>query len=245
MGALRDPGRLLVAWEDAAGAPPVARGTVLVHRAGLVDDVDTALDLPIGAVASLAARLYAEEFGAVVSGILTCHSCEQRLDVELPMDSVVAASQDESVGAESAVALSGGRRLLVRAPTTRDLVAAGGSHDPARELLNRCVRAEDNAPVDADGLDDAALTLVDAAAEELAGSAAVVVRTACPSCGTEVAAPLDVAALLWDRVAYAAPAILAEVAELAAAFGWAEAEVLALTPVRRRTYLELARGGAR
>jgi hypothetical protein len=244
MGALGDPGRLLVAWEDAAGVPPVARGTVLVHRAGLVDDLDTALDLPIGAVASLAARLYAEEFGDVVPGILTCHSCGQRLDVELPMDSVVA-SQDESVGAESAVALAGGRRLLVRAPTTRDLVAACGSHDPARELLNRCVRAEDNAPVDADGLDDAALTVVDAAAEELAGSAAVVVRTACPSCGTEVAAPLDVAALLWDRVAYAAPAILAEVAELAAAFGWAEAEVLALTPIRRRTYLELARGGAR
>ena len=69
------------------------------------------------------------------------------------------------------------------------------------------------------------------------------VRASCPECGADVGAPLDVGALLWDRVARAAGEALHEVAELAAAFGWSEADVLGLTPLRRRAYLELVRGG--
>jgi hypothetical protein len=39
------------------------------------------------------------------------------------------------------------------------------------------------------------------------------------------------------------PSVLAEIAELAAAFAWSEAEILALSPPRRRAYLELLRAG--
>jgi len=35
--------------------------------------------------------------------------------------------------------------------------------------------------------------------------------------------------------------LLGDVAELAAAFGWSESEVLALSEARRRAYLDLAR----
>ena len=38
----------------------------------------------------------------------------------------------------------------------------------------------------------------------------------------------------------AAPALLRDVATLAAAFGWSEREILALPAVRRRAYLQLA-----
>jgi hypothetical protein len=85
------------------------------------------------------------------------------------------------------------------------------------------------------------MAAVDAAAEDLAGSAAVLLRSACPHCGSEVSADVDVPGLLWQRVAEAVPVVLAEVAELAASFGWSEADILAMTATRRNAYLGIAR----
>jgi hypothetical protein len=216
---LRDPARLLSAWDAAAGLPRAARGASLA---------DAALDLPISDAAALALQAYADAFGATADCVLECPACGQELDVSVPL-----AELDARGGGEAAVA-----ELTVRAPTTRDLLAARDGD----ELLARCV-SEDGAPVDPAALDGERRDAVDAAAEDLAGLAAIVVRAECPDCGAEASAPLDPGLLLWERVASAVPAALGEVAELALAFGWSEREVLALTPLRRRAYLELARGG--
>ena len=237
--SLRTRAGLLAAWEATVAAPELARGSALVAAAGLADDLAAALDLPVGKSAALAARLHADAFGGEVEGLVTCERCGMLLDVSVPLAGLPAAHGDATV-----VVAPDGAELRVRAPTTRDLLAARDSPDPARALLAACVTGEDGAPADHEALGDAALALVDGAAEELAGAAATVVRVACPECGADVAAPLDVGALLAERVERAAGEALADVAELAAAFGWSEAEVLALTPLRRRAYVELARGAS-
>ncbi len=219
---LRDPAQLLSAWEAAAGLPRAARGVGVVQAAGLVEDMDAALDLPISDAAALAIRVQVEAFGATVDGVLDCAACGQELDVEVPL-----AELGSGGGASTRVG-----DLAVRAPTTRDLLEARDGE----ELLERCVG------VGAGSLDGEVRAAVEAAAEELAGPAGVVVRAECPECGATVSAPLDPGALLWERVAAAVPAALAEVAELASAFGWSETEVLGLSPRRRRAYLELVRG---
>jgi hypothetical protein len=238
-GALRDRAGLLSAWEAAAALPPVARAAALVERAGLVDDLDAALDLPVGEGAALAVRLHADAFGDVADGVATCEACATVLDVTVPLTALAAPPEEAA-----RVVGHGDRQLRVRAPTTRDLLAVRDVIDPARALLGACVTQADGAPADPAALDDELLGLVDDAAEELAGIAATIVRVTCPECGASVAAPLDVGALLWERVERAAEEALLEVAELAAAYGWSEAQVLALTPTRRRAYVELARGGS-
>jgi hypothetical protein len=230
--------QLLSAWEAAATLPPAARAAALLERAGLVDGRDAALDLPVGVCAALASRLYADTFGEVLDGLVTCPACTTVLDVTVPLRGL-----PDAPGEPTTVVAPGGRELRVRAPTTRDLVVAGGRADPARALMAACVSDAAGAPADPDELGGEALDLVDAVAEELAGAAGVVVRATCPECAADVAAPLDVGALLWDRVARAAAEALRDVADLATAFGWSEADVLALTPVRRGAYLELVRGG--
>jgi hypothetical protein len=220
---LRDPAQLLSAWEAAAGLPQPARGVAVLEAAGLVEDLDAALDLPISDAAALAIGVQAEAFGAIVDGVLDCEACGLELDVVVPLLEFGAAG-----GATARVG-----DLAVRAPTTRDLLEA----QDGEELLERCVG------VQAASLDGELRAAVEAAAEELAGPAGVVVRAECPECGAIVSAPLDPGALLWERVAAAVPAALAEVAELASAFGWSETEVLGLSPRRRQAYLELVRGG--
>jgi hypothetical protein len=65
----------------------------------------------------------------------------------------------------------------------------------------------------------------------------------CPACGTHQVLDLDIGRFLWREVSVAARRMLAEVHLLASAYGWAERDVLALSPARRAAYLELA--GAR
>jgi hypothetical protein len=225
---------MLAAWEAASEAPPAARTVVIVDRAELAESLDAALDLPLGEVAAMAARVHSDAFGPMVDGILHCEACGEELDVTVPLDELI---QDGNDGTKEVAGLT------VRAPNTRDLVSAGTTEDPSRALIARCVRNGDGAAVDPDDLNAEALAEVDAAAEELAGAAGLVLRSHCPECGQETTAPLDIGALLWEQVARSAHALLAEVAELGAAFGWSEEEILALTPLRRRAYLELARDG--
>jgi hypothetical protein len=236
---LRDASRLLTAWEEGGAVPSSAVGAVLLRSAGLVDDLDSCLDLPLGTTSALVARVYAESFGDTVDGVLTCGVCDERLEVTLSLD--VFRITPEGPDRTTVVPREAGGAVVVRCPTTRDLLAVAAEPDPAVGLLARCVTSVDGAAVDPGSLDTGTMAAVDAAAEDLAGSAAVLLRSACPHCGSEVSADVDVPGLLWQRVAEAVPVVLAEVAELAASFGWSEADILAMTATRRNAYLGIAR----
>src|SRR5215207_627617 len=213
---LADTAEMLAAWEAASNVPPAARAAAIVHRAELAEDLDAALDLPLAKAAALAARVHSDAFGAVIDGILRCEACGEELDVTLPL-------ADLNGNARAAAEAAG---LIVRAPTTRDLIAAGESDDPSRALMTRCVRDQDGAPVDPEVLGAEQLAEVDAVAEELTGAAGLVLRSRCPACGEDTTAPFDIGALLWEQVERSAHALLTEVAELGAAFGWSEDEIL-------------------
>ena len=237
MPTLADPHELLERWEAAAALPPAARVIALVP----LDPGPTGdpLDLPVAVTAGRAAQAFREAFGPSVAGVAACDRCGETLDVDVPLDSVPGPPRRDS-----AVVTVAGRPWLVRCPTGRDLLAASAGPDPLRALLARCVQDADGRPADPDLLSPATLVAVDAAAEDLAGAASVVLRSACPTCAAELVVAVDVGELLWQRVRQAVPEVLREVAVLASAFGWAEADLLAMTATRRHAYLVLAGGGA-
>lgn len=234
MTTLAEPAALLAAWEAASAVPPVARAAVLLHRAGLAPDLDTALDLDVGECAARALRAHLAAFGAELDGLARCPSCSEPIGVH------VRLPDSGPVRNPAAVDQMGG--LTVRAPSTRDLLAVGDSVDATGDLVARCVRTADGGAVVAAELGPVELAALDEAAERLAGLAALTVATSCPACADGVEVALDLGAVLWDRVDAAAPAMLAEVAQLASAFGWSEAAVLGMSAVRRRTYLALVSG---
>jgi hypothetical protein len=237
--SLSDAALLLAAWEDAGAVPAAAVGAVLLHHAGMVGDLDTCLDLPLATTSALVARVYAESFGDTVECVLTCGSCAEPLEVTLPLDAF--SDLPDGPGTATVTPPQTGRALVVRCPTTRDLLAVAAVSDPAAALLARCLTDADGTAVDPGSLDPDTVQAVDAAAEDLAGAAAVLVRSTCPNCGFEVSADVDVSGLLWQRVSDEVPAVLAEVAELASAFGWSETDILAMGAPRRGAYLGLAR----
>ncbi|MFE6990250.1 hypothetical protein ACFVFN_19020, partial [Streptomyces pharetrae] len=77
------------------------------------------------------------------------------------------------------------------------------------------------------------------AAEAADPAADVTLNVACPECGRATRAELDIASYLWTELDAWARDLLLDVHLLATAYGWSEPEILALSPLRRRYYLEL------
>src|SRR5262249_17949821 len=127
-----------------------------------------------------------------------------------------------------------GRIVRFRALNSHDLAAVAGaaSVGQARWLLaDRCL-------IDGAGIE---LTdeLVEALAPRFAGAdpmAETLLALPCPACAHEWQLPLDIEAYLWREIAAEARRLLLEVHTLARAYGWREADILAMSATRRRAY---------
>jgi hypothetical protein len=85
--------------------------------------------------------------------------------------------------------------------------------------------------------------VVDAVAARLAAADAhleTLLDLTCPACGEAWRTELDPATFVWEELRAHALALLDEVDVLARAYGWSEAEILALGAERRRLYVERA-----
>ncbi|MGV9847836.1 T4 family baseplate hub assembly chaperone [Streptomyces sp. NPDC003442] len=119
-----------------------------------------------------------------------------------------------------------------------------------RALLARCIVSvhRSGRPVAADRLPAAELPepvqrRLAEAAERADPAADVTLNVACPECGEATRAELDIASYLWAELDHWARDLLLDVHLLATAYGWSEPQILALSPLRRRYYLELCADG--
>ncbi len=144
-----------------------------------------------------------------------------------------------------------GYRVDFRLPNSLDLVSIETSADvnQAREqLLRRCIQSVVREGADSDDgepVDDVSrlpMTLVDAIAERMAQADAQAdtrLALSCPDCSHEWRRRSTSRTYLMGEIHHWAKHILREVHRLARAYGWREADILAMTPTRRRAYLEL------
>ncbi|MFG2295999.1 hypothetical protein [Streptomyces sp. NPDC048603] len=230
--------RLLRGWEDAVGRTPTARAVALAAAAG-GHTGEQAGDLPLGTRDALLADLRDACFGGDLDCLARCPACGAELEVAVPPADLRGPAAP--VPAE-AVLEAGGHRVRYRALTSRDLLAVGPAPVPAaearRRLVARCVLDVDGTPP-ADGtLPEPVFTAVAEALPALDPRADIRLDLTCAVCAHVWAAPVDVAAHVWADVDACARGLLADVHVLARAYGWHEEEILALSPARRRFYLE-------
>ena len=69
--------------------------------------------------------------------------------------------------------------------------------------------------------------------------AEIQIQLACPACTQHWPLILDIASFVWTEIATQAKRLLAEVHILARAYGWREADILAMSDRRRRHYLDM------
>lgn len=232
---------LLTAWERGSGQPPIARALTLV-AAGFPDMTETAARALSLAERDLALlRLRRISFRRPMSLFCVCSGCGERLEFTLAEDALIATLQRAAAAARGLTQDRSTMRL--RLANSEDVAAAAAMTDLAaarKVLLEHCVTAIDGEAqtVPLGTLSPAAQQAALTQLEAMHDAAELSVSLVCPDCGAGETAVLDVPALLWAEARHAAQALLDEVHELAWTYGWAEDAILAMSPARRRAYLE-------
>jgi hypothetical protein len=232
---------LLTAWERGLGQPPARRALALLGTACPEESPQALSLMSVGRRDACLLSLRERVFGSCLVGLVTCPGCTEPLELRLDVADVRMAGDP----AEEVTVVSGGYRVRCRLPNSLDLdkpADAPGSLPSWRQLLARCV-LEANRGGDVCGPDELPDDVLAAVAAEMAladPQADVRLALDCPACGRRWQAAFDIARLLWAEVEALAHRVLHEVHTLASAYGWREADIIALSPSRRRAYLELA-----
>ncbi|MEU1515431.1 hypothetical protein ABZ490_25335 [Streptomyces sp. NPDC005811] len=239
------PTELLAAWEIGLALPASsAQRAVLLHalaRPGRA--ADDLLGVPVGTRDADLLGLRAALFGDVLSVRIGCPACGADLEFDVDATGLAAAAP----AADPEPLTDGDWTVRFRLPTPADLLAVRDRAvaDPRHGLAARLVieaRQGDRA-VPADGLPERVVRLLAEAVAAADPAADISFAMTCPDCGGPVRAQLDIATYLWDELDSWARTTLADVHALASSYGWTESDVLALSPLRRRYYLELAGHG--
>lgn len=206
------------------------------------------LMISVGACDALLLRLRAETFGDALTFRVACPHCGCPITGSLQIRDLLMVPDIRLAKPASAMLEADGYRLELRAPIVSDLRQAGeavGSAEAFAVLLERCVvRAERHGkPVEVDDLPQPIVAAISERLAELDPQADLTLRLSCPDCGRDWRTPFDIAAFVWEEIASEAPRLLREVHVLARAYGWREADILAMSPLRRQMYLELIDAG--
>ncbi len=215
---------LLGIWERSAGCAPLERAAALLG--------EPSADLPVGEENARLLELREVLFGSALDAVADCERCGETVEFSISTERLL---RERRADASEVLELQvNGCELRFRLPTTRDLAAVAHERDldQARAaLLDRCLLSPSELPE----------PVVAALGERMAEAdplADVRLDVTCPECGHAWAPMLDAAAWLWNELDAWAHRTLRDVHALASAYGWSEAEILALGP-RRELYLDL------
>jgi hypothetical protein len=232
-------------WERSERAGAVDRAVAL---AGSVDAPGAAqvAELPLGARDALLLRLHQRLTSRGLEAITACPACDEQVEFTVDPGALLEGAGDSSAPAPLDL---DGVVITWRAPTSRDLAAAAaaaGVDAALAVLLARCVDSAEGpngpiAPGDLPAVARSALSSAMAASDPLAE---VLIDLTCPACEEAFVANLDVPEFVWAELQATAHRLLRDIDTLARAYGWTEAEVLALGDRRRVAYLALAREAA-
>lgn len=236
---------LLGVWEQGLTQSPVQRALSLLTAACPETSSDALAELSIGQRDARLLTLREWTFGSQLVSRATCPGCGERLELTFNVSDIRADSATEPAEALSLSVAD--YEVRFRLPNSQDLSDVTGMEDvtAARHLLlQRCLLA-----VQRNGEETAIKRLpaevVDAVVEEMAEAdpqADVQLHLSCPACDHQWQVTFDIVSFFWSEIQAWAYRLLREVHTLASAYGWREADILAMSPWRRQFYLEMVSG---
>ena len=180
----------------------------------------------------------AQLFGKSMSSMVACPACQESLELEFNVNDVLV----DAPSPEPFEVRLKGQWVQVRVPNASDLVAIASVRGAQAKqvLLERCVLSSSSRSGKHKPIRNAAmLEAINQAMLRADPQAVVELQMRCPNCAHAWNALLDITSYFWRELDAWAKRTLREVHWLARAYGWTESQILALSPNRRRLYLEL------
>ena len=230
--------QLVRAWEAGIPLSPPARAIELL--AALQPDTSKSVvaSLSIGERDRRLLQLRRALFGPVLDATVACPHCEQRVELAVDVESLLLQKSDAPA---RSMLDAEGLTVEFRLPTSNDLLelARSPSGLTATSLMRRCITSIVGDGADAASLSEAVFAAVASRMAELDPGADVQLSMSCPNCQKRWCSDLDIVAYVWAELTSGARNLLADVHRLASAYGWREADILAMSDQRRSAYLEL------
>jgi hypothetical protein len=230
-------------WEIGLVQHPLDRALTVLMAAfpGISRDVLASLSVGQRDACLLAVRRQA--LGSRMPGLAACPTCSEQVEFVLDTAELPIAAELPSANSMQAMAIDKGE-IRFRLPNSLDLAAIVGCSDviAARSiLLRRCVVqvVQDGTVVRVEGLAEALTTLLATEMEKRDPPAEILIDLNCPVCGYHWQLLFDIVSYFWTEICAQAKRLLRDVHTLARAYGWREADILALSKVRRQLYLEM------
>jgi hypothetical protein len=236
---------LLSLWDSCGSQHSVVLAMELLRRALPTHAPQELWQLPVGRRDRLLLQLRELSFGPQLSLLATCPSCREQLELSVSIRELGLPLPDQEPAVDGEVTL-GAYHIAFRLPTSADLwaVAAMPSREAAlEELVARCVTAV-HSQQEAAALPEELLPALSAHLAAVDPHSEALFGLKCPGCGQSFQAALDVARLLHRELAAEAERLLDQVATLAAAYGWSEREIVAMSARKRQAYLSRCGGKA-
>ena len=231
---------LLSVWEQATKQLPVEQSLALLQVACPETPSQELLNWTIGTRDAALLTLRDWTFGSQLNALAQCLACGERLELTFESDDIRVS---ENVSAEVLVVSAENYVLKLRVPTVQDLLALETTNTEAarKVLLERCILEAQHEGEEVVGEEwpEAVQAAAVAAIAQNDRQADVQLALSCPQCGHQWQANFDIGAYFWDEIEAWALRLLREVHLLAATYGWREADILALSPLRRQFYLEM------
>jgi hypothetical protein len=238
-------------WEEGLNQSPPERALTMLAAACPEATWEDLARLSIGQRDARLLALRELAFGSTMAGLAACPACGEQLEFDLnAADILTGPSREQEPGCGEVA----GYRVQFRLPDSLDLLAAAtqgtstpsGARDSAARglLLERCLLSvsENGEEVAVDQLPAEVAEAVGNWIAQADPQADVQLDLNCPACLHRWQAVFDIAAFFWNELDAWAYRILRQVHVLASAYGWREADILALSPWRRQCYLEMVSG---
>jgi hypothetical protein len=233
---------LLDVWERGRALTPVRRAFALLQAACPETLSDVLMTWTVGQRDAHLFTLRERSLGPDLEARTACPTCVAALEMKLRVADVCSPFTDPVNTAYSVC--RDGQEVHFRLPTLRDLDEVVKLNDAAlarQHLLQACILKtwRDDAPRPVELLSEDVLQEIERQMALADPQADVRLDLTCAACGYQWQAPFDIAAFLWNEIQAYAQRLLREVHQLASAHGWSEADILALSPLRRFLYLEM------
>jgi hypothetical protein len=231
---------LLQAWEEGSALSPLERPLALLAQACPEATRAELSGLSIGERDARLLTLRELTFGRQLTAVAGCPECAQRLELKMAVSDITIAppaDQEELLEVEL-----DGYQVSFRLPTSADLIAIAGRGDSGAsgsELLAACIVSASyrGRCRSAGKLPGKVVEQITAEMARADPQAEVKLNLCCPACRHQWHALFDIASYLWIELEAWAHRTLQQVHLLASAYGWSEAEILAISPRRRQLYL--------
>ncbi len=237
----------LAIWEQGAGHHPVQQALRLLSAAWPEVEPDTLAQLSLGQRNCLLLQLQEQLFGPQIESVVVCPDCGQQVELTLNIRDIIGQPDQEPVEPKEPRLFSqGDYKIHFRLPNSLDLFAIEPYQEAAlarNALLERCLvlTQQGDQTISSEQLpSEIEAQLIDQMTQA-DPQADIELAITCPFCANAWQAGFDIIHYLWRELTAWAYRFFGDIHTLASVYGWAEADILALSPWRRQAYLTMIR----